>query len=751
MQTRYRLVTLALGLVVCFNLMAADTNTTPISIEQGMKMEDNAKKVETLTAMALMAVERNPSSQKEPFQLVNQAIRTAKKISNNEALAMAYNTKAIVFREFSTFPQAVNFHQKALKLSERSTQKSDKVNFLLDLGATYRVSLDFENAKSSFLEAQLLSNELQLSTLEVIAYLNIGFLYTSLEIQDEALPYFEKAEEIANKNNIKDAYVLSIIGKGTNQLLGENPKFSKARKYFVEAITESKQNENRYFEGISKIFLGRTYLRMNKISDAYRQLNSSVKLLEKYKYKPVLKSEYRSLDDVMKFRNYYSQALSYLNSIKYYRGEISQSQYNLAVKEELELFGNPDQDELEQLREALTELKNHYSFLDSINQLDDEEAVYLLKSYLDQQNAKVNDLETDRSYLKKLLIETEKAAKQKIEILEQKNQLQKALIAKQYWAAATLLLLIVSLGVVGSLQYKNAVQRKRTNLELEARNERISEQNIEIRSTANQLEEALTSLQIQSKKTEESIHAGWRIQNAMLPAEQHFTEFFSSHFVMYQPRDIVSGDFYWVGQQHEQTIIAALDCTGHGIPGAFMSMMGNALMNQVVNIEGLTSPAEILAKIDKYIALTLHQEENEWSREGMDVAICTIAKDKKSLQYAGAKNPLLIVKDKSEYDLYKGTNRHVGGNRMKNKQKTYEEHTIAIQKTDTFYIYSDGIQDQFGGKENKKYMRKQLIEDLCSWNTLPLEKQKEKMTQKFDAWKNGSKQIDDILLIGFKC
>ncbi|NME68509.1 SpoIIE family protein phosphatase [Flammeovirga aprica] len=722
-----------------------------MSIKQGMKMEDSANKVEVLSAMALLEIEKNPSSQKEPFLLINQAIRTAKKISNNQSLAMAYNTKAIIFREFSTFSQAVSFHQKAIKLSEKSTQESDKVNFLLDLGATYRVSLDFENAKSSFEEAQALSNTLQLPILEVISYLNIGFLYTSLEIQDEALPYFEKAEKIASENSIKDAYILAIIGKGINYSLGNDPALSKAKKFFVQAVTSSKKNEKKYFEGVSRIFLGRTYLRMNKISDAYRQLNSSVGLLEKYKYKPVLKVEYRSLDDVMKFRNFYSQALSYFNSIKYYRGEISQSQYNAAVKEELELFGNPDQDELEQLRDALAELKNHYSFLDSINQLDEEEAVYLLKNYLDQQNNKMNSLESDRSYLKKLLEETEKAAKQKIEILEQKNQLQKALISKQYWAAATLLLLLVSLGVVGSLQYKNAIQRKKTNLELKARNEKISEQNFEIRSTANQLEDALSSLQHQSKKTEESIHAGWRIQNAMLPAEKSFSDFFATHFVMYQPRDIVSGDFYWVGQKNQQTIIAALDCTGHGIPGAFMSMMGNALMNQVVNIEGLTSPSEILAKIDKYIAQALHQDENEDSREGMDVAICTIAEDKKSLQYAGAKNPLLVVKNNGQHEFYKGTNRHVGGNRVKNKQKTYEEHNITIDSTDTFYIYSDGIQDQFGGQENKKYMRKQLIEDLCKWNQLPLAQQKENMIKKFDNWKNGSKQIDDILLIGFKC
>lgn len=751
MQTIYNLLARSLFILIWILVSSFGIRNEPISVEQGMKMEDSAEKVNVLTTLALLEVERNPSAQKEPFKLVNQAIRTAKKIANSSSLAYAYNTKAIIFREFSTFTQAIQYHKKAIAAVKNTLQESEKIDLLLDLGATYRVSLDFENAKKTFEEALVLSQALELTTMEAVANLNIGFLYTSLEIKENAFQYFEKAEKISEDNSLVNSYILANIGKGISYSLGEKPALSKAKKEFLQAVSSSKKRSKKFFEGVSRIYLGRTYLRMNRISDAYKQFMLSIELLKKYKHKAVFNNDYKSLDDVLKFRNFYSQALSYQNSIKYYRGEISQSQYNSAVKEELELFGNPELDELDQLRTALAELKHHYSFLDSINQLDDEEAVYLLKNYLDQQKSKLNNLETDHSSLQNLLKETEKAAKQKIEVLEQKNKLQEALISKQYWAAASLILLVIFIGVIGGLQYKNNIQKKKVNHELEVRNEKISEQNIEIKSTANQLKNALTSLQLQSKKTKESIHAGWRIQNAMLPIVSDFKHCFQDFFVMYQPRDIVSGDFYWVGQKNEHTIIAALDCTGHGIPGAFMSMMGNALMNQVVNIEGVTSPAEILLKVDQYIAEALSQNKNNDSREGMDVAICSIPNHKKQLKYAGAKNPMLIVHDNGEYTLMKGTNRHVGGNKDKNKQKTYNEHQIGIHSSDTYYIYSDGIQDQFGGPENKKYMRKKLIQDLCALRSLPLKDQQSTMELKFNNWKGEGKQIDDILLIGFKC
>ncbi|AZQ61367.1 hypothetical protein EI427_03750 [Flammeovirga pectinis] len=720
-------------------------------VEQVYNMPDNEDKVNILASMAIIETERNPSKHTPPFKLINDAIKVAKRINNKTALTNALNTKAIIFRKFSTFDQAIDYHLQAIKIAEKSLDETEKVDLLMDLGCTYRVSLNYQKAKDCFNKAKTLAHDLQLYERESICILNNAYLYISINEQKEALTYFNEAIKLSEDKKITDSYILSTLGKGISYTI-EKPNFKASKKYFISTITSSKKKKRTFYEGVAKIYLGRTYLRSNNLSRAYNYFVEAVAILSPLKNSYHILESYKSLDDVLNFRDFYAEAISYKNSLKYYRGELSQSQYNAAVKEELELFGNPDKEELDHLRNALSELKMHYSFLDSINTLDEEEAAFLLKNYLDNQKKKLNNLESDRSYLSHLLKETEKSAKQKIELLEQKNLLQRTLISKQYWIGIALILIVVFISSMGIMQFRVAKQKKKTNLTLQAQNLKISDQNIEIQTTADQLHETLVKLQYQNKKTEESIQAGWKIQNAMLPTTSEFEDVFSDYFVYYQPRDIVSGDFYWVGRKEDgHIIVAALDCTGHGIPGAFMSMMGNALIHQVVQVEGEIDPSIILQKIDNYISKALHQGKNTDSREGMDVSICVINPSKTHLEFSGAKNPLLII-NHQEPTFYKGTNRHVGGNRSSKKTAiTFDKSRIEIRPSDRFYIYSDGYQDQFGGPENKKFMRKQLIEKLCQTSNLSMGEQKEVMQTTFLKWKGEQKQLDDLLLIGFKC
>ncbi|NLR90314.1 SpoIIE family protein phosphatase [Flammeovirga agarivorans] len=720
------------------------------SDEQLNLMNDDTEKVTFLTSTALMEQKKNPHHQSKPLMLANKAIKLARKINDENALLQAYNTKAILFREFSTFDQAIDYHKKAIIIAEKNLEEARKIELYLDLGATYRASHNFVEAKDIFTKAQELSHTLKMWEYEGISLINIGFMYLDLDEPKSAQHFFMEAEKLSSEHQLTDLYIIATIGIGKTYIPSNtNSERKKAKKYFSAAIKSSQKRKKQFFEGISNIDLGRIYLKENKMTYAYNYFVKAVKQLKPYKEKEYLSGEYRSLDDPLNFNRYYAEAISYQNSLKYYRGEISLSQYNQAVKEELELFGNPDQEELEHLRNALSELKQHYSFLDSINQLDEEEAARLLKDYLDRQKEKLKNLEDDKSYLRHLLIETEKIATEKIVMLEQKNQLQEALISKQNWIGISLVLLVIFIGTIGGYQYKIVNDKKKVNRALSQQNEKISEQNVEIKTTADQLQNALSTLQIQNKKTNESILAGWRIQNAMLPANQQLDDIIPQHFVLYKPRDIVSGDFYWVGKEKEHTIIAAIDCTGHGIPGAFMSMLGNALLNQVINVEGAISPDKILTKLDQYIAETLHQGLNNDSREGMDIALCVISPDQQSLQYAGAKNPLVLVRDRQPM-IYKGVNRHVGGNRSSKKMIGFNKHEITIEPGDMFYIYSDGYQDQFGGPDNKKFMRKHLIAEFCEIAHLSLNEQNTHLDDTFEHWKKDKKQIDDVLVMGFK-
>ncbi|OHX66211.1 SpoIIE family protein phosphatase [Flammeovirga pacifica] len=740
-------ITIHLFLCLTFNSFALDIDdkTTLKEIE---KLEDSPHKVSQLSQLALRYQINAPHQHSMPISIANKAIKIAKKLRNNTAIIEATNTKAIVFRNFSTFEEAIQLHQEALELAKKIKSDALTIEILLDLGSTYNAENNHEKADELYKSARSLSKLSMDFEMECISILNLGFLELEKGENSTAGSYFSVSKKISTKYKYKEIYIMSEMGLGKANYTNSTKQRKKAKTYLLGAVSASKSRKKPYLEAIGKVTLGRVYLRENNLSKANTYFVSAANILEKFKNTTYLKKRYRSLDEPFNFKSNYADALSYKNSLRYYRGEISQSQYNRAVKEELALFGNPDQEELEHLRNALQELKQHYTFLDSINQLDEEAAAVLLKTYLDQQKTKLNNLEGDRSYLKNLLEETEKQAEEKIELLERKNELQGVFIEKQKWASLSLALLVIFIASVGFFQFRIATNKKKANRELEKQNVKISEQNIEISVAADKLKDALTSLQYQNKKTEESIQAGWKIQNAMLPDPSYITNLIDHYFVLYKPRDIVSGDFYWVGKKKKHIIIAALDCTGHGIPGAFMSMMGNTLFNQVVNIEGEISPDKILMKIDRYIAEALHQNKNTHSREGMDASIVVIPPEKNEIEYAGAKNPLVIVRE-GVAQIHKGVNRHVGGNLMKGKQIQFIKHAIPVEENDTFYIYSDGFQDQFGGPENKKFMRKKLLEVFQSISNLSMEEQKAYLENLFDQWKGNNKQLDDILILGF--
>ncbi|MBB3697839.1 SpoIIE family protein phosphatase [Flammeovirga yaeyamensis] len=720
-----------------------------ITLKQVEKLEDSPAKVSQLSQLALRHQINSPHQHSMPISIVNKAIKIAKKLRDKEAIIEATNTKAIIFRNFSTFDEAIALHQEALALAKKIKSDPLTVVILLDLGTTYNTQNEHDLADKTYKNARSLSKMSKQYEMECISLLNLGFLELEKENKKTAASYFSVSKKISTKYKYKKVYIMSELGLGKANYTNSTKQRKISKKYMLAAVSASKNRKQPYLEGIGKVTLGRVYMRENNLSKAYTYFSSAVDILEKFLNTQYLSSKFRSLDEPFNFKTNYAEALSYKNSMRYYRGEISQSQYNRAVKEELALFGNPDQEELDHLRNTLKELKQHYSFLDSINQLDEEQAAILLKTYLDQQKSKLNNLEGDKFYLKNLLEETEKQAEEKIQLLEQKNELQGVFIEKQKWASLSLALLLIFIASVGFFQFRIATNKKKANRELEKQNLKISEQNIEISTSADKLQNALTTLQYQNKKTEESIHAGSKIQNAMLPDHDYISSLVKQHFVFYQPRDIVSGDFYWVGKKKKHVVIAALDCTGHGIPGAFMSMMGNTLFNQVVNIEGEISPEAILMKIDKYIAEALHQGQNTTSREGMDAAVVVIPPDADTIEYAGAKNPLVVVSE-GKATLHKGVNRHVGGNLNKGKQVTFEKHSIPVQPNDTLYIYSDGFQDQFGGPENKKFMRKNLLVEFESINTFGMEHQREHLSNVFNEWKGNHKQLDDLLIFGFK-
>lgn len=255
-------------------------------------------------------------------------------------------------------------------------------------------------------------------------------------------------------------------------------------------------------------------------------------------------------------------------------------------------------------------------------------------------------------------------------------------------------------------------------------------------------------LELRDKNMTDSLVYAQRIQEALLPSEAFFRNYFSDSFIFFKPKDIVSGDFYWIGEKGDKVFIIAADCTGHGVPGALMSMIGLEIINKTINDDKIESPAGILAVLNKGLEKTFSREKNIGTiiRDGMDIGLCIIDKTKKRLTYSGAFFPLYLIRNNSLIEV-KGDKIIIG---MNPSGTAYTEHEIDMLDEDIIYIFSDGYIDQFGGTENKKFMYRRFRHLLLMIHKFPLSDQKSILDENIRNWIGKNEQLDDMMVIGFR-
>lgn len=287
-------------------------------------------------------------------------------------------------------------------------------------------------------------------------------------------------------------------------------------------------------------------------------------------------------------------------------------------------------------------------------------------------------------------------------------------------------------------------------------NERILEDKVAQRTAEVVHQKAEIELQAQKievfyKQVTDSIRYAKRIQEAILPPDNYVRKLVPDSFVLYKPKDIVSGDFYWFDQLGGKTYFAAVDCTGHGVPGAFMSIVGYNLLKQIMGKapQGLP-PSKILDELNKGVRDTLHQKnyEDSTSKDGMDITICSFDKENFELEFAGAFNPLYLVRDGEMFEI-KG-NKFSVGIFLDKESKHFTNHKFKLQKGDVIYIFSDGYADQFGGPKGKKFMQNQFKNLLFDIHRKPMPEQKRILDSTIEHWRGNEDQVDDILVMGFR-
>ena len=255
---------------------------------------------------------------------------------------------------------------------------------------------------------------------------------------------------------------------------------------------------------------------------------------------------------------------------------------------------------------------------------------------------------------------------------------------------------------------------------------------------------------IEEKQAEitDSINYAKKIQDAMMTSSVYLKETLPKSFILFKPKDVVSGDFYWIYKDQEENIFFTVaDCTGHGVPGAFMSMIGTSLLNEIIIEKGIKDTDKILGELRSLIIKSLHPEEDGGQKDGMDISLCKLNIKKKLVEFSGAHNSLIHISEDELYN-YRGDHQPVG--LLLGDKKPFTKHEVKLKKNDMLYIYSDGYQDQFGGEKGKKYMGAKFNKQLLRINKESTDKQLKLLEEEFKSWTHNYEQIDDVCVMGVR-
>lgn len=539
-------------------------------------------------------------------------------------------------------------------------------------------------------------------------YLTIGNYYVSADDLKMALKYYKKAIVIAEDEDYKDNLSNYFISIGNIALLGGD--YDEAMKCYVKSLELAKEVGDK----------SRFALPLSRIGELYELKGENERALDYYYQALAVSEEIGSVDEI-------TGSLINLGNIFLMQNKINES-FNFAeraFKLALEI-GYPNQicnssDLLSSVYEkqgkglkALEMYKLYVQMKDSLNNESTQKATAQQQAKYEYEKQKVLD---DAEHDKLLAVEQEEKEKQQI--------LTGA-------TAGGLGLVIVFLIFV----FNRLRVTKKQKLVIEEQKEEVEQQKEVVELAHHELEE-------KNQEIMDSITYAKRIQSAILPAAKVVKEYLKESFILYKPKDVVAGDFYWMEHKDGKVLFAAADCTGHGVPGAMVSVVCNNALNRSVREHGLTDPGEILNKTREIVVAEFEKSEED-VKDGMDIALCSLEGMK--LQYAGAHNPLWIIRN-GEIIETKANKQPIG---QFDNPEPYTTHSFDLEQGDSIYIFSDGYVDQFGGEKGKKFKSKAFRELLLSIQDKPMEEQKKEIDEAFEKWKGDLDQIDDVCVIGVK-
>ncbi len=645
-------------------------------------------------------------------------------------------------------------------------------------GGDYETAIDYyQNALEFYKQAEYPKGV-------AASFQNLGNIYSQQGLYKQALDFYykslEKYEEIHYTKGVSGIYdAIGNVHKSNNDV----GHLEKALEYYKKAYKVRKEAGDEPNLASSYLHIGDIFLTDSRqpghIDSALVYFKKARTIVDKFQLMQYYGTVHDGLGNIFRMRNMPDSALYHLKESLHFKEQV-QNTFGVIASEKyigqyFWTFENPDsalyyyKKAIEKSKSIDAEQLTHDISLDLASLYhskgDYKNASQYYEAYILMHDSLQND--EIRKQMTRVEMQYEFDKKEKIKEAERKAEKKRQGIITG--AALAGFALMMLLAIVLFKSYRN---KKKANLALEEKNNEIISKNAMLNQQKEEIEAQRDEIETQrdfvirqrdkiaeqNQNIKDSIFYAQRIQEAMLPPKSFLEQLFSKHFVLFRPRDIVSGDYYWAVRRGQKIMITAADCTGHGVPGAFMSLLGISFLNEIASSlsDKDLKPDIILGELREKIKISLRQTggENE-TKDGMDMGLCVIDMEKNTLEYAGANNPMLLVRN-GELIKYKADRMPVGIY-IKDDQP-FTRHTVELQPGDQFYLLSDGYIDQFGGPNGRKFMIKNFKQLVLNNSHLEMPKQKEILNKTIEDWINYNinnpeaetfTQLDDIIVLGF--
>ncbi|EAY31125.1 tetratricopeptide repeat protein [Microscilla marina] len=665
------------------------------------------------------------------------ALRVADTTQQSMQLGQTFHNACHYYRLKTLYPKAIEYAQKARAVFQSIAYTKGVGNVYNTLGEMYQDQGKYTKAIDCHFNALRIAEKSKNAQMISASLSNIAAIYETIEQYDKALEYFEKALKIDQKRKAIESIGLTQVNIA--QVYYHQKKYAQAKKYARWSIQNARKAKVPLIEGVALKFLAMLQSFAQDTLNATANFEKSHQLMSTQDQAP----EYVAL--LLQMSRHYLQYKQLEKAKKYGKIALTKS-LRIGTKKETKGIYKVLSSIYEQqgkLAQALEYQKKYAAYKDSLLTI--------------KANNKLIQHELEYMYSKK-------EAKIKSDNHRQINQQSIYLYIISF---GLLTVSLFSFFLLKSSRKQNTLNQelKEQQQELKAVNKHLQQKQTEIESNNQELKflnhrlksgesvitKAYDQLQTRNKQIKNNIRAAFTIQQAMLPPVALVRQLLPEHFIIYQPKDIVSGDFYWINEIEGKIIVIFADCTGHGVQGAFMSLIGHNLLDKLILQQRNTDPASILTQLNEQVLTALHQQDAR-SIDGMDIGILVLGKTtegQKQLVYAGAKRPLYYLRPNNheEIQVLKGVRKSIGGTQAKNK--SFVNHQLALPTGSMLYMGTDGLADQHD-YQRKKLGSLRLRNILTELHTLPIEEQETSLFALIQRHMLNTEQRDDILWIGIR-